>query len=127
MTHITCTVQARAQDIGAHRRLTSLTLAKHTSLLEVLELPQLMETTVRNQHYEEALELQVTQPTLSYSEDRPAGVRVPPGEEDPGRGGAGGHRAGGGTESPSDAAAAAGTAAGACAAAAVPQGGTGLD
>ena len=51
-------MQARAQDIGAHRRLTSLTLAKHTSLLEVLELPQLMETTVRNQHYEEALELQ---------------------------------------------------------------------
>jgi len=49
--------QTVANDISRHRRLTSLTLAKHTSLLEVLELPQLMETVVRNQHYEEALQL----------------------------------------------------------------------
>ena len=35
----------------------SVTLARNTSLLEILELPQLMETVVRNQHYEEALQL----------------------------------------------------------------------
>lgn len=43
--------------INAHRRINSLTLTRNTELLEVLEMPQLMESCLRSNQYNEALEL----------------------------------------------------------------------
>jgi len=47
-----------ASAVGARRKRVSLVLAKHPKLLEVLELPQLMETCVKNNYHEEALTIQ---------------------------------------------------------------------
>lgn len=44
-------------DIQSASRCNSLTLKKHFELLEILELPQLMESSIRQEKYENALEL----------------------------------------------------------------------
>ncbi|RDD40462.1 Conserved oligomeric Golgi complex subunit 8 [Trichoplax sp. H2] len=46
-----------AQSINLSRKQNSAILSRHTQLLEILEVPQLMDTSVRNCYYEEALEL----------------------------------------------------------------------
>ncbi|XP_067624880.1 conserved oligomeric Golgi complex subunit 8 [Eurosta solidaginis] len=47
----------KAEDINESRRINSITLKKNAQLLEILELPQLMERCIREGRYEEALEL----------------------------------------------------------------------
>lgn len=47
----------RSQAINAERRLNSITLKKNDQLLEILELPQLMDACIKSGRYEDALEL----------------------------------------------------------------------
>lgn len=49
---------SKAQEITNRRLKNKNTLHHHPELLELLEIPQLMDTCVRNQFYEEALELE---------------------------------------------------------------------
>eukprot|EP00041_Stephanoeca_diplocostata_P019266 m.412903 g.412903 ORF g.412903 m.412903 type:complete len:667 (-) comp21259_c0_seq1:106-2106(-) len=57
-SHACRTFLAEAEQINAARRRNTLTLQHHSQVLEILEIPQLMDTCVRNAYYEEALQLQ---------------------------------------------------------------------
>ncbi|CAK9017128.1 unnamed protein product [Durusdinium trenchii] len=50
-------LQSQASGLSIRRQALRKVLAQHTSVLELLELPQLLDACVRNQMYEESLEL----------------------------------------------------------------------
>lgn len=47
----------KTTEINEHRRLNSITLKRNAQLLEILEIPQLMENCILESRYEDALEL----------------------------------------------------------------------
>ncbi|OAY78611.1 Conserved oligomeric Golgi complex subunit 8 [Ananas comosus] len=54
-----------AQQILEERKLNQTLLANHTTLLDLLEIPQLMDTCIRNGNYDEALDLEAFVSKLS--------------------------------------------------------------
>lgn len=54
-----------AQDILEERKMNQTLLANHSTLLDLLEIPQLMDTCVRNGNYDEALDLEAFVSRLS--------------------------------------------------------------
>eukprot|EP01104_Vermistella_antarctica_P014689 TRINITY_DN4675_c0_g2_i1.p1 TRINITY_DN4675_c0_g2~~TRINITY_DN4675_c0_g2_i1.p1 ORF type:complete len:644 (-),score=165.62 TRINITY_DN4675_c0_g2_i1:780-2711(-) len=58
LTRVSETFCEKTQTLAHRRAIDASTLAKHTQLIEILEVPQLMETCVRNQFYDEALEIE---------------------------------------------------------------------
>eukprot|EP00913_Durusdinium_trenchii_P025786 g24200.t1 len=50
-------LQSQASGLSIRRQALRKVLAQHTSVFELLELPQLLDACVRNQMYEESLEL----------------------------------------------------------------------
>eukprot|EP00794_Sanderia_malayensis_P011097 gene11097-12266_t len=46
-----------SKETNARRKQNFLVLSRHTQILEILEIPQLMDTCVRNNYYDEAIEL----------------------------------------------------------------------
>ena len=49
---------SKAHDISHRRTINRITLGNHALILELLEIPQLMDTCVRSGLYDEALELE---------------------------------------------------------------------
>lgn len=54
------------QAISNTRRLNSKTLKQHPAILELLEIPQVMDTCIKNHHYDEALEIEKFVNRLEY-------------------------------------------------------------